>query len=290
MDIHWYPGHMAKARREIRENLKLIDIAIELVDARIPVSSTNPDVNGLLGTKKKIIVLNKADLADPRVNQLWEAHYREAGQPYVFVNSLGGKGIKELTAAIRKVMEPVLERDKAKGRMNRQIRCLILGIPNVGKSTLINAISGKAAAKTGNKPGVTKAQQWIKVGKDVQLLDTPGILWPKFDDPVIGLKLAWIGSIKDTIYDREEAAIRLVGFLRSAYPKELEERYGIKIDPSATDLELFTAIGEKRMLLTKGSQVDYPRAAEMLMDEMKKNLFGKVSFERPEEFSWNGTN
>ncbi|QSX08716.1 ribosome biogenesis GTPase YlqF [Alkalibacter rhizosphaerae] len=286
MDIQWYPGHMAKAKREIRESLKLIDLAVELVDARVPVSSTNPEVDQLLGSKKKIVVLNKADLADPAVNKLWEAHYKKMGQPYVFVNSLAGKGIKDLVAAIKKVMEPKLERDRKKGRMNRQIRCLVLGIPNVGKSTLINAISGKATAKTGNKPGVTKANQWIKVGKDVLLLDTPGILWPKFEDDAIGLKLAWIGSIKDTIYDREEAALRLIGFLRQNYLEELKDRYGVSPQKESTDLEVMETIARKRMLLSKGGEVDYARTSAMLMDEMKKNIFANVSFEKPEDFTW----
>jgi ribosome biogenesis GTPase A len=275
---------MAKAKREIKENLKLIDLAVELVDARIPVSSTNPEVNDLLGNKKKIVVLNKADLADPAINKLWEDHYKKMGQPYVFVNSISGKGVKDLVSVIRQVMAPVLERDRNKGRMNRQIRCLILGIPNVGKSTLINAISGRAATKTGNKPGITKANQWIKVGKEVLLLDTPGILWPKFEDERIGLKLAWIGSIKDTIYDREEAALRLIAFLRLAYPKELKARYGVAPSPDETDLSVMEDIAHKRMLLTRGGEVDYARTSEMLMDEMKKNMFANVSFEKPEDF------
>jgi ribosome biogenesis GTPase A len=283
MDIQWYPGHMAKAKRQIGENLKLIDIVIELVDARIPSSSRNPEVDGLIGGKKKIVVLNKTDLADPEINKLWEQHYKAAGQPYVFVDCLKGKGIKELIVTIKQVMKPVIERDKNKGRMNRQIKCLILGIPNVGKSTLINTISGKSSAKTGNIPGVTKSNQWIKVSNDILLLDTPGILWPKFDDEAIGLKLAWIGSIKETIYDREEAALKLIGYLKTAYPEKLQDRYKIDFDEESTELEIMETIALKRKLIARGGEIDYPRVSEMIMDEIKKTTFGKVSFEWPME-------
>jgi ribosome biogenesis GTPase A len=283
MDIQWYPGHMAKTKRLISENLKLIDIVIELVDARIPVSSRNPEVDGLIGGKKKIVVLNKTDLADPEINKLWEQHYKDAGQPYVFVDCIKGKGIKELITKIKQVMKPVMDRDKKKGRMNRQIKCLILGIPNVGKSTLINTIGGKSTAKTGNIPGVTKSNQWIKVSSDILLLDTPGILWPKFDDEVIGLKLAWIGSIKETIYDREEAALKLIEYLREAYPEKLHDRYKIEFDENTTDLEIMDKIALKRKLLARGGEIDYARTSEMIMDEIKKTTFGKISFEWPME-------
>ncbi|MBF7095825.1 ribosome biogenesis GTPase YlqF [Alkalibacter mobilis] len=282
MDIQWYPGHMAKAKRQIRENLKLIDVVIELVDARIPISSSNPEVDDLINGKKKIVVLNKSDLADPEINKLWEKHYKKANQPYVFVDAISGKGLKELIATVKTTMKPVLDRDKAKGRLNRQIRCLILGIPNVGKSTLINSISGRASTKTGNKPGVTKANQWIKVSNEIQLLDTPGILWPKFDDETIGLKLAWIGSIKDTIYDREEAALKLLEFLRSAYPNVIYDRYKVEFDENTTALELMESIARKRNYVIRGGEIDYSRTAEMLMDEIKKTTLGKVSFEWPE--------
>ncbi|NTW71711.1 MAG: ribosome biogenesis GTPase YlqF [Eubacteriaceae bacterium] len=281
MNIQWYPGHMAKAKRKIRENLKLIDIVIELLDSRIPISSKNPEVDELINGKKKIIVLNKSDLADEKVNQIWSNYYTSIDQPHVFIDCIKGTGIKELLAAIKLLMKPKLDLDHKKGRMNRQIRCMILGIPNVGKSTLINKIGGKATAKTGNIPGVTRANQWIKVSNDILLLDTPGILWPKFDDELIGLKLAWIGSIKDTIYDREEAAVKLVGFLRSAYPELLKDRYKVDVDNEKSDVEIMEDIGVNRKFITRGGTVDYSRTAEVLMDEIKKTLTGKITFELP---------
>lgn len=281
MEIQWYPGHMAKTKRKIQEELKLVDVVIELLDARIPISSKNPEVDSIIQNKPKIILLNKSDLSDPEVNKLWADYYTENKQDFIFSNSITGKGVKELISAMESKMAHVLERDAKKGRMNRQIKCMILGIPNVGKSTLINRMAGRSSAKTGNIPGVTRANQWIRVSNTSLLLDTPGILWPKFEDQETGLKLAWIGSIKDTIYDREEATLLLISFLREYYPKNLEERYNIEIDSSDEDIIVYEKIAQKRGFIQKGNNIDYARTAEMLLDELRKIKIGKISFERP---------
>ncbi|MFZ7119801.1 MAG: ribosome biogenesis GTPase YlqF [Eubacteriaceae bacterium] len=281
MNIQWYPGHMAKTKRKIQEDLKIIDIVIELLDARVPISSKNPQIDSIIKNKQKIILLNKCDLSDPRVNEQWGKHYKENNQDYIFANSINGNGIKDLINRIEHKMKPIIEKDKKRGRINRQIKCMILGIPNVGKSTLINKMAGKASAKTGNIPGVTRSNQLIKVNKNILLLDTPGILWPKFEDQSIGIKLAWIGSIKDTIYDREEATLKLISFLRVNYPKNLEERYDISIDTSEEDLAIYEKIALKRGFIQKGGLIDYARTAEMLLDEVRKTKIGKISFDIP---------
>ncbi|WP_303862395.1 ribosome biogenesis GTPase YlqF [Alkalibaculum bacchi] len=281
MEIQWYPGHMAKTKRKIQEELKLIDVVIELLDARIPISSKNPEVDSIIQNKRKIILLNKSDLSDPEVNKLWADYYIENKQDFIFTNSITGKGVRELISAMESKMAHVLERDAKKGRMNRQIKCMILGIPNVGKSTLINKMAGRSSAKTGNIPGVTRANQWIRVSNKILLLDTPGILWPKFEDTETGLKLAWIGSIKDTIYDREGATLRLISFLREYYPQNLIERYNIEIDSDDEDITVYEKIAQKRGFIQKGNNIDYARTAEMLLDELRKTKIGKISFERP---------
>ncbi|RBP68265.1 ribosome biogenesis GTPase A [Alkalibaculum bacchi] len=281
MEIQWYPGHMAKTKKKIQEELKLIDVVIELLDARIPISSKNPEVDSIIQNKRKIILLNKSDLSDPEVNKLWADYYIENKQDFIFTNSITGKGVRELISAMESKMAHVLERDAKKGRMNRQIKCMILGIPNVGKSTLINKMAGRSSAKTGNIPGVTRANQWIRVSNKILLLDTPGILWPKFEDTETGLKLAWIGSIKDTIYDREGATLRLISFLREYYPQNLIERYNIEIDSDDEDITVYEKIAQKRGFIQKGNNIDYARTAEMLLDELRKTKIGKISFERP---------
>lgn len=281
MNIHWYPGHMAKTKRKITEDLKLIDVVIELLDARIPISSKNPEIDSLIKNKPKIILLNKSDLSDPKVNELWGNYYDENNQQYIYTNSITGKGIKDLVTSMESKMAHVIERDLKKGRINRQIRCMILGIPNVGKSTLINRMAGRASAKTANLPGVTRSNQWIKVSQKILLLDTPGILWPKFEDQEIGLKLAWIGSIKDTIYDREEATLKLISFLRKNYPQNLIERYHIEIDPEDEDITIYEKIAYKRGFIQKGKNIDYARTAEMMLDEVRKTKIGRISFETP---------
>lgn len=282
MHIQWYPGHMAKTKRKIQEDLKLIDVVIELLDARIPVSSKNPQIDELIGNKPKIILLNKCDMSDPEANKLWGNYYNSINQPFIFSNSITGKGINEMISSMEKVMSDTIQRDLSKGRIHRQIKCMILGIPNVGKSTLINKMAGKSSAKTGNIPGVTRSNQWIKVNQNILLLDTPGILWPKFEDENVGLKLAWIGSIKDTIYDREEAALKLIEFLRNTYCQNIISRYNIKIDENDENIDIYEKIAKSRGFIQKGAEIDYSRTAEMLLDEFKKGKIGKVSLETPD--------
>lgn len=281
MNIQWYPGHMAKTKRKIQEDLKLIDVVFELLDARIPMSSKNPEIDKLIKNKPKIVLLNKSDLSDPKVNDLWGKYFEKNKQEYIFTNAITGKGIASLIEEMERKMAHVIERDAKKGRMNRQIRCLILGIPNVGKSTLINKMVGRSSAKTGNLPGVTRSNQWIKVSQKILLLDTPGILWPKFDDEAIGLKLAWVGTIKSTIYDREEAALKLIHFLRQDYSDSLMDRYNIEFSPEDLDINVYEKIALKRGLLLPKGEIDYTRTAEMLLDEVRKAKIGLISFEKP---------
>ena len=232
MHFQWYPGHMTKARRMMQENIKLIDLIIELVDARIPLSSRNPDIDDLGKGKARLILLNKADLAEDRLNDAWIEYFKKKGYSAVKVNSKKGGGIKSIQSVIQEACREKTERDRKRGILNRPVRAMVVGIPNVGKSTFINALAGKACAKTGNKPGVTKGKQWIRLNKSVELLDTPGILWPKFEDQEVGLKLAFIGSIKDEILQTEELAAELVKFMEKSYPGVLERKYDI---PEAGD-------------------------------------------------------
>ena len=227
MHFQWYPGHMTKARRMMQENIKLIDLVIELVDARAPMSSRNPDIDELGKGKARLILLNKADLAEDRLNDEWLDYFKGKGFSAVKVNSKKGGGIKSIQGVIQEACKEKTERDRKRGILNRPVRAMVVGIPNVGKSTFINALAGKACAKTGNKPGVTKGKQWIRLNKSVELLDTPGILWPKFEDQTAGMRLAFIGSIKDEILQTEELAAELAKFMNSAYPGVLEEKYGI---------------------------------------------------------------
>ncbi|MCR1898128.1 ribosome biogenesis GTPase YlqF [Irregularibacter muris] len=281
MNIQWYPGHMAKAKRLIKDNLTLVDVVIEIIDARVPISSRNPDVDELIGSKPKLMVLNKADLSDPIINKQWQTFLEEHKADNIFINSISGQGINQVLKKIEKIMQEKLDRLVQKGRKNRPIRCMIIGIPNVGKSTFINKVVGRASAKTGNRPGVTQGKQWIKISEKIDLLDTPGILWPKFEDPKIGLKLAWIGSIKDDILDQEELAFNLIKFLTEQYPKLLEDRYKIQIKHKEA-LEVFTDIATKRGNIVKGGEPDYTRTAEMLLEEFRKGKIGKISLEMPD--------
>ena len=280
MHFQWYPGHMTKARRMMQENIKLIDLLIELVDARIPLSSRNPDIDELGKGKARLILLNKSDLAEDRLNDEWIAYFKDKGYAAVKVNSRKGGGIKSIQSVIQETCKEKTERDRKRGILNRPVRAMVVGIPNVGKSTFINALAGKACAKTGNKPGVTKGKQWIRLNKNVELLDTPGILWPKFEDQKVGLKLAFIGSIKDEILQTEELAAELVGFLKESYPGALEEKYNI---PEVKDVyECLTNIAESRHCLIRGSELDTEKAASILMDDFRGGRLGRITLERPE--------
>ena len=280
MHFQWYPGHMTKARRMMQENIKLIDLIIELVDARVPLSSRNPDIDELGKGKARLILLNKADLAEDRLNDEWVAYFKEKGYSAVKVNSRKGGGIKSIQSVIQEACREKTERDRKRGILNRPVRAMVVGIPNVGKSTFINALAGKACAKTGNKPGVTKGKQWIRLNKSVELLDTPGILWPKFEDQEVGLKLAFIGSIKDEILQTEELAAELVKFFKESYPGVLEEKYSI---PEVQDTyECLTNIAQSRHCLVRGSELDTEKAASILLDDFRGGKLGRITLEKPE--------
>lgn len=280
MNVQWYPGHMTKAKRMMQEDIKLIDLIVELVDARVPLSSRNPDIDELGRNKARLILLNKADLAEDSRNDEWIEYFREKGWSAVKVNSKKGGGIKSIQSVIQEACREKTERDRKRGILNRPVRAMVVGIPNVGKSTFINALAGKACAKTGNKPGVTKGKQWIRLNKNVELLDTPGILWPKFEDQEVGLKLAFIGSIKDEILQTEELAAELIRFLNASYPGVLEEKYSIEAgeDP----YEELRLIAESRHCLLKGSGLDTEKAAGILLDDFRNGRLGRITLEIPE--------
>ncbi len=282
MNYQWYPGHMTKAKRMMQENIKLIDLIIELVDARIPMSSRNPDIDELGKGKSRIILLNKSDLADARLNQEWESFFKEKGYFVQQLNAKTGVGIKNIQALVQESCKEKIERDRKRGIINRPVRAMVVGIPNVGKSTFINSFAGKACAKTGNKPGVTKGKQWIRLNKNLELLDTPGILWPKFEDQKIGEHLALIGSINDEILHVDELAVALIRNLKNSYLDLLEKRYDITIDEDAYDTLKRIAIARK--CLQKGELPDVDRASSMLLEDFRSGKLGRITLERPEEW------
>ena len=265
MHFQWYPGHMTKAKRMMQENIKLIDLIIELVDARIPVSSRNPDIDELGGQKARLILLNKSDLASERWNEKWEQYFKEKGFSVVRVNSRSGAGIKSINGVIQEACREKIDKDRKRGILNRPVRAMVVGIPNVGKSTFINSLAGKACAKTGNKPGVTKGKQWIRLNKQVELLDTPGILWPKFEDQEVGKKLAFIGSIKDEILNTMELAAELIRSLSKSAPDQVKHTYDIA--GSEDPYEVLREIAEKKHCLTKGGELDLEKAAALFLDD-----------------------
>lgn len=277
MNVQWYPGHMTKAKRQMQEDIKLIDLIIELVDARVPLSSRNPDIDELGKNKARLILLNKADLADERQNEAWKEYFVKKGFHVVKVNSRSGAGMKAIQATIQEACKEKIERDRRRGIKNRPIRAMVVGIPNVGKSTFINTFAGKACAKTGNKPGVTKGKQWIRLNKGVELLDTPGILWPKFEDQEVGIRLAYIGSINDEILNLEELSLNLIRFLKEKYAGVLENRFGVAEE--GTDLDVLTAIAQNRKCLKKGEELDYAKAANILFDEFRSGKIGRITLE-----------
>lgn len=280
MHFQWYPGHMTKARRMMQENIKLIDLIIELVDARVPLSSRNPDIDELGKNKARLILLNKSDLAEDRMNDEWIEYFKSKGYSAVKVNSKKGGGIKSIQSVIQEACKEKMERDRKRGILNRPVRAMVVGIPNVGKSTFINALAGKACAKTGNKPGVTKGKQWIRLNKNVELLDTPGILWPKFEDQQVGLKLAFIGSIKDEILQTEELSAELIRFLNEQYPGTAEEKY--EIEQTEDPYESLHAIAKSRHCLVRGNELDTEKAATILLDDFRGGRLGRITLERPE--------
>lgn len=280
MNYQWYPGHMTKARRMMQEDIKLIDLVIELIDARIPISSRNPDIDELGKGKSRIILLNKSDLADERQNAAWAEYFQQFGYFVAKINSRSGAGLKAIQSLIQEACKEKIERDRKRGILNRPVRAMVVGIPNVGKSTFINSFAGRACAKTGNKPGVTKGKQWIRLNKSVELLDTPGILWPKFEDQIVGLKLALIGSIKDELLNADELAMWLIRYLKENYQGCLAERYNA--EEASEDLEVLKAIAENRSCKLKGNELDLSKTSVLLIDDFRSGRLGKISLEFPD--------
>ena len=279
MNIQWYPGHMTKAKRMMQEDIKLIDVVIELIDARVPYSSKNPDIDALAANKYRLILLNKTDLADASVTAEWEAYYKEKGFFVAKINARSGDGMKNIRNVVKEACKEKIERDRKRGIINRPLRAMIVGIPNVGKSTFINSYARKACTKVGNKPGVTKGKQWIRLGKDIELLDTPGILWPKFDDKEVGLRLAFIGSINDEILSITDLAYELIKFLQLNYCQSLADRYNINDDDDS--VHILEQIAEKRACIKKGGELDIDKAAALLLDDYRSGKLGRISLERP---------
>ncbi len=280
MNYQWYPGHMTKAKRMMQENIKLIDLVIELVDARIPISSRNPDIDELGKNKARVVLLNKSDLADKRYNKQWMDYFTEKGFHVLEINSKNGTGIKAIQGLVQEACKEKIERDRKRGILNRPVRAMVVGIPNVGKSTFINSFAGKACTKTGNKPGVTKGKQWIRLNKSLELLDTPGILWPKFEDQSVGMKLAFIGSMNDEVLHMDELAAELIEFLLKNYPGVLKERY--EIEENADKFETLTQICIGRRCFKKGEEPDIDKAAAIVMEDFRSGKLGKITLEFPE--------
>ena len=290
--INWYPGHMAKTMRQIEADIKLVDIVIELLDARIPISSQNPEIAGRIKNKKKIIILNKADLADEKINQKWVSYFEKQNIPAVLIDSNSGKGIEKFIKKIEEMMQEMLEEQAKRGRVGRKIRAMILGIPNVGKSSFINRISKRTTAEVGNKPGVTKKKQWIRINDKVELLDTPGVLWPKFESEEVALNLAFTGTIKENVLQRTEVAYQLVKFLLENYRKNLCERYNFSEEhieevlsqeqPENFNIyEIMLEIGRKRGCVVSGGEIDEEKTSKIILDEFKNGKLGKITLEKP---------
>ncbi|MBU5471995.1 MAG: ribosome biogenesis GTPase YlqF [Clostridiales bacterium] len=280
MHFQWYPGHMTKAKRQMQEDIKLIDLVIELVDARIPLSSRNPDIDELGKNKARLILMNKADLASDEQTRRWSEYFRNKGFYVVKLDARSKAGMKAINDVIMEACKEKIERDRRRGIKNRPVRAMVVGIPNVGKSTFINTYAGKACAKTGNKPGVTKGKQWIRLNKNVELLDTPGILWPKFEDQQVGLRLALIGSIKDEILNIDELSLELIRIIQKNYPGILAARYELEEEKDA--VEVLEQIARNRNCVQKGNELDYSKAALLVIDEFRSGRLGKITLEFPE--------
>ena len=280
MNIQWYPGHMTKAVRAMKEEIKLIDLLIELVDARAPLSSRNPDIDELGKGKARLILMNKWDLADEKAGEKWDEYFRGKGYCTVHLDSRSRGSVRQVNAAVQEACREKIERDRRRGILNRPVRAMVVGIPNVGKSTFINSFAGRACAKTGNKPGVTKGNQWIRLSKTLELLDTPGILWTKFEDQQAGIRLAFLGSINDDILNKEELALELITFLDRDYPGCLKARYGEELE-SGTPIQVLEQIARIRACLKKGGEYDYGRAANLVLDDFRSGKLGKITLELP---------
>lgn len=281
MDINWYPGHMAKTRALIRDNLKMVDVVIELIDARIPISSKNPEIDVILGNKPKVVALNKYDLSDNSVNIEWKKWYSDNGYTCIFVNSVTGAGMKDIKHQLRRVLSDKIQHRIDRGRIGTTIKTMVVGIPNVGKSTFINTLAGKKVAQTGDRPGVTKNKQWVRFDKEIELLDMPGILWPKFEDAEVGLNLAFTGAIKDDILDTVELALKLLEKLKVTYHRFISERYKVDFDQNVKVDELLQQIALKRGCIASGGKIDLNRMSLIFLDEFRAGKIGNISLERP---------
>lgn len=284
MNIQWYPGHMTKTRRRMEEDLKMVDAVCEIIDARIPVSSRNPDIPDICGTKPRMVILNRIDMADPAMTKAWAEHFKAQGLAVIQTDCKSRKGITDFSPALKKLLAEKLRRYAEKGQVGRPLKCMIVGIPNVGKSTFINQVAGRKGAKAENRPGVTRGAQWVTVDQGLLLLDTPGILWPKFDDPEVGMRLAYTGAVKDDILDIETLACHLAELLWKHYPQAMTERYKIEnLDPDAAGYEVLEAAGRKRGFLLARGEIDTERMAKVLLEEYRNNKLGRFTLETPTE-------
>lgn len=283
MNYQWYPGHMTKAKRMMQEDIKLIDLIVELVDARAPLSSRNPDIDEIGKNKYRILLLNKADLADSAANAGWTDYFAQRGLHVLEINARTGAGVKSMQGLVQEACREKLERDRKRGIVNRPVRAMVVGIPNVGKSTFINSFAGKACTKTGNKPGVTKGKQWIRLNRSLELLDTPGILWPKFEDQSVGMRLAFLGSINDEIIQMQDMALDLIRCIAEHYPQVFVNRYGIPYEEgaAAAPLTMLRGIAMVRKCYSKGEELDYERAATLLVDDFRSGRLGRITLEYP---------
>ena len=282
MQVQWYPGHMTKAKRAMKEDMKLVDLVVEILDARAPLSSRNPDIDELSGNKARLVLLNKADLADAKANKIWEQYFLEQGCITARVDARKRSDMKPVQNAVREACREKTERDRKRGIKNRPVRAMVVGIPNVGKSTFINSFAGRACAKTGNRPGVTRGNQWIRLSKEVELLDTPGILWPKFEDEQVGIKLALLGSVKDEILGMEELSLELLGRLEERYPETLELRYQLtEAERKEGPVHMLKEIARFRNCVLKGNELDLEKAARLVIDDFRSGRLGAITLELP---------
>lgn len=286
-NLNWYPGHMTKAKRMMQEEIKLVDLVIELVDARVPLSSRNPDIDELGKNKSRIVLLNKADLADEEGNRRWTAYFKEQGLYVLEMNAKTGAGAKAIQGLVQSACKEKIERDRKRGIVNRPVRAMVVGIPNVGKSTFINSLAGRACTKTGNKPGVTKGKQWIRLNKSLELLDTPGILWPKFSEREVGLRLAYIGSMNDEIIVIQELALDFIRHIAKRYSQVFSDRYGIQYPEALSEekaaLYILEEIAESRKCYMKGGEADYEKAASLLIEDFRSGRLGRITLEFPQD-------
>ena len=281
VSVQWFPGHMAKTRRLIKESLSRVDCVTEILDARIPLSSRNPEIGEITAGKPRIILLNKCDMADEKVTADWIKYFRSTGAEALAVDCRSGKGLNAYTPLVRKVLADKIQQNNDRGMIGKALRVMVVGIPNTGKSSFINKMAGKVRAKVADRPGVTTSNQWFFIGNGIELLDTPGVLWPKFDDPIVGDRLAFIGSVKDAVLDVETMAVRLIDVLREGYPERLAERYKLDDITDMQSWEILEAIGRKRGMLISGGEVNTERASVMLLDEYRGGKLGKITMEFP---------